>query len=262
VKKFLRILKKILILTSILSGVVLFVVVLSSAAEKKKSLTVKSLAVHVDYESGINFIDDKGITEQLNSLSGGSLFGRKIEAVDWRTLEHILLRNPYIEDAQLFTDQQQIVHVQLVQKRPIIRVINSNGVSYYISENNERMPLCDKFTPNVPIVLGQVETLNNPQRDSLVQQSVFQFFSVVNQDSFLRALVDQVVVLENGECNVIPRTGYHIIRFGKPNANTKEKFERLKIFYKEGLSKTGWEAYKTINLKFDNQVVCEKRDTI
>jgi len=262
VKKFLRILKKILILTSILSGVVLFVVVLSSAAEKKKSLTVKSLAVHVDYESGINFIDDKDITEQLNSLSGGSLSGRKIEAVDWRTLEHILLRNPYIEDAQLFTDQQQIAHVQLIQKRPIIRVINSDGVSYYISENNERMPLCDKFTPNVSIVLGQVETLNNPQRDSLVQQSVFQFFSVVNQDSFLRALVDQVVVLENGECNVIPRTGYHIIRFGKPNANTKEKFERLKIFYKEGLSKTGWVAYKTINLKFDNQVVCEKRDTI
>ena len=127
-KKFLRILKKILILTSILSGVVLFVVVLSSAAEKKKSLTVKSLAVHVDYESGINFIDDKDITEQLNSLSGGSLSGRKIEAVDWRTLEHILLRNPYIEDAQLFTDQQQIAHVQLIQKRPIIRVINSDAI--------------------------------------------------------------------------------------------------------------------------------------
>lgn len=261
-KKFLRILKKILILTSILSGVVLFVVVLSSAAAKKKSLEVKDLEVHVDYNSGISFIDDKDIATQLNSLSGGTLSGKKIEAVNWRNLEKTLARNPYVQEAQVYVDQQQIAHAQLVQKRPIIRVINSNGVSYYISENNERMPLCDKFTPNVPIALGQVEMLNNPKRDSLVQQSIFQFFSIVNQDSFLKALVDQVVVLENGECNVIPRTGYHIIRFGKPNVNTKGKFERLKVFYKEGLSKTGWEAYKTINLKFDNQVVCEKRDTI
>jgi len=262
VKKFLRILKKILLLLSALTGVVLFVVVLSSAAEKKKALVVNDLVVHVDYESGISFVDEKDIAAQLNSLSGGTLIGKKIVDVNWRSLEHTLARNPYLADAQIFVDQQQRAHVQLRQKRPIIRVINSNGVSYYISENNERMPLCNKFTPNVPIVLGQVEMLTNPKRDSLVQQSVFQFFEVVNQDSFLKALVDQVIVLENGECNVIPRTGHHTIRFGKPNDNTKAKFERLKIFYKEGLSKTGWNAYKTINLKFENQVVCEKRDTI
>lgn len=261
-KKFLRILKKIFIITSVLSGVVLFVVVLSSAAAKKKSLRIKELKVRVDDERGIAFIDDKDIVAQINSLHEGQLADKKIEAINWRKLEHTLAQNPYVDEAQVFVDQQQIAHVQLRQKRPIIRVINSNGVSYYISENNERMPLCNKFTPNVPIVLGQVETLHNPKRDSLIQQSIFHFFSVVNQDSFLKALVDQVVVLENGECDVIPRTGHHVIRFGKPNVSTKEKFERLKIFYKEGLSKTGWAAYKTINLKFDHQVVAEKRDTI
>lgn len=249
-------------MTSILTGVVLFVVVLSSAVEKKKSLIVRSLVVQVDYESGISFVDDKDISAQINSLNSGGLVGKKIETVNWRSLERTLSRNPYIDDAQVFVDQEQVAHVALVQKRPIMRVINSNGVSYYISENNERMPLSNNFTPKVPIVLGQIEVLNNPKRDSIVQLSVFQFFSVVNQDSFLRALVDQVVVLENGECNVIPRTGHHTIRFGLPNHNTKGKFERLKVFYKEGLSKTGWDAYETINLKFDNQVVCEKRDTI
>lgn len=249
-------------MTSILTGVVLFVVVLSSTVEKKKSLMVRSLVVQVDYESGISFVDDKDISAQINSLNSGGLVGKKIETVNWRSLERTLSRNPYIDDAQVFVDQEQVAHVALVQKRPIMRVINSNGVSYYISENNERMPLSNNFTPKVPIVLGQVEVLNNPKRDSIVQLSVFQFFSVVNQDSFLRALVDQVVVLENGECNVIPRTGHHTIRFGLPNQNTKGKFERLKVFYKEGLSKTGWDAYETINLKFDNQVVCEKRDTI
>jgi cell division protein FtsQ len=36
----------------------------------------------------------------------------------------------------------------------------------------------------------------------------------------------------------------------------------LKIFYKEGIAKVGWEKYKSIDLRYMNQVVCEKRDSM
>jgi cell division protein FtsQ len=60
---------------------------------------------------------------------------------------------------------------------------------------------------------------------------------------------------------IIPISGMHTIHFGRADEQVEEKFKRLKIFYKEGLKKVGWDQYKTINLKFDKQVVCEKKDT-
>jgi cell division protein FtsQ len=37
------------------------------------------------------------------------------------------------------------------------------------------------------------------------------------------------------------------------------KFEKLMLFYKEGLSRVGWDKYSTINLKYKNQIVCTKK---
>jgi cell division protein FtsQ len=40
--------------------------------------------------------------------------------------------------------------------------------------------------------------------------------------------------------------------------NLEDKFERLFVFYRMGLNKTGWARYNIINIKFKNQVVCSK----
>ena len=37
-----------------------------------------------------------------------------------------------------------------------------------------------------------------------------------------------------------------------------KKLYKLRLFYAEGLNKTGWNEYKVINLKYANQVVCTK----
>jgi cell division protein FtsQ len=39
----------------------------------------------------------------------------------------------------------------------------------------------------------------------------------------------------------------------------KEKFKRLKIFYKEAIPYEGWAKYNEISVKYDGQIVCRKR---
>ena len=65
----------------------------------------------------------------------------------------------------------------------------------------------------------------------------------------------------DGQMEVIPKIGGQTIRFGMVDENLPEKFDRLKIFYNEGLRKVGWDKYKTIDLRYKDQVVCERRDT-
>jgi cell division protein FtsQ len=69
------------------------------------------------------------------------------------------------------------------------------------------------------------------------------------------------VVLPNNELKLIPAVGEHTILLGKiENYNYVEKLDKLKIFYDNGLSKTGWDKYSVINLKYDHQVVGTRRE--
>ncbi|MFN6085466.1 MAG: hypothetical protein ACK476_11145, partial [Fluviicola sp.] len=65
-----------------------------------------------------------------------------------------------------------------------------------------------------------------------------------------------------GDFILIPQVGGHEIVFGTANSDrdVKEKFEKLKTFYKEGIPYEGWNKYSSINLKYKNQIVGKKRN--
>jgi cell division protein FtsQ len=81
---------------------------------------------------------------------------------------------------------------------------------------------------------------------------------LIDSDDFLKAQITAIEFNENDELTVYPRVGEHKIILGEAQ-DLLRKFEKLKIFYRQGLDKVGWDRYSHINLKFDNQVVCTKR---
>jgi cell division protein FtsQ len=248
-------------ITAALSFAALFVVVLTSAIKKQKQLVCSSIQVKIDYDSGLAFLTENELKDRVNFLTGGAITGKPLSGIDFRNIEKDIRKNPFVGDAQIYADQSQKVVLEVLQKRPILRVINNDGVSYYISEKNERIPLSDNFTAHVPIALGNVEMHRDTKRDSAVQAALYKLTLFVKKDEFLNALVDQLYVEEDGDVTVVPKIGGHTIRFGAAGENIAEKFDKLKVFYNEGLRKTGWTKYKTIDLRYKDQVVCEKRDT-
>ncbi len=260
-QKFWRILKKILTIASVLAGATLFVIVLTSAIQKQNALVCKSVQIKIDYESGLAFLTETEMTNRLDYLCGGRAVGKTLSRLDFHAIEKEIEKNPFVENAEVYTNQEQAIIVDIIQKRPILRVINNDGVSYYIGEKNERIPLNNIFTVHVAVALGNIVTHADTKRDSTVQAALYNLIQFVRKDEFLNAMIDQVYVNDNGDFDLIPRTGGHVIHFGNPVDSMKEKFERLKIFYKEGLTKIGWNKYKAIDLQFEGQVVCEKQDT-
>ena len=51
----------------------------------------------------------------------------------------------------------------------------------------------------------------------------------------------------------------HLVYLGKLE-NFEDKLARLKEFYKKGLNRVGWNKYSRINLEFNNQIICTKRE--
>ena len=58
---------------------------------------------------------------------------------------------------------------------------------------------------------------------------------------------------------MIPVVGNHIVKLGN-GQNITQKFNRLFIFYKEVMSRTGFNKYKTIDVRYAGQVIGGKSE--
>ena len=62
------------------------------------------------------------------------------------------------------------------------------------------------------------------------------------------------------DIELIPRVGNQRIILGDADSLEK-KMTNLLLFYKKAMPQVGWDTYRTINIKYTNQIVCEKRDS-
>ena len=78
----------------------------------------------------------------------------------------------------------------------------------------------------------------------------------------MQSLIGQVHRESTGDFVLIPLVGDQKIIFGSAFSDdeVKEKFEKLKIFYKEAIPFEGWNKYSEISLKYDKQIVCKKKE--
>lgn len=85
------------------------------------------------------------------------------------------------------------------------------------------------------------------------------FVKQIREDDFWQAEIVQIVAYTapSGalEVEIVPRSGDFIVRLGRLE-QIEPKLERLAVFYREGLSRLGWDACRTIDVRFDGQVVC------
>jgi cell division protein FtsQ len=79
----------------------------------------------------------------------------------------------------------------------------------------------------------------------------------IHDDLFWSEQIEQIHVVSPEEIRLYPRVGQHIIELGNSD-NFQEKLNRLRIFYREGLERVGWNKYQMISLAYDGQVVCTK----
>jgi len=131
-----------------------------------------------------------------------------------------------------------------------VRVFEEND-SYYLDQEIMQFSLSEKYSARVLQVYWSEIT---EERKTILASVV----DLIDADEFLKAQITAIAFDETDELIVYPRVGDHKIILGEAQ-NLVKKFEKLKVFYRHGLEKVGWDRYSHINLKFKDQVVCTKR---
>ena len=244
--------KKIFILTLWALAAVGVVVLLGASIRQKSNRKLKGVVVEIKGAEKHMFIDEQDVLQLVNSPA--PVTGRPMRAIPLRKLESQVKQNPWVNNAEMFFNNQQVLQVSIVEREPIARIFETNGKSYYIDTAMNRMPLSTKLTARVPVFTGYPAS---KKTDTTLLQSVILLSRLMNADSFLTAQIAQVDIVTNKKFEMIPVLGDHLIAFGDSSL-AADKLSRLKAFYQKAWLQHGINTYKIISLEYKGQVVAIK----
>lgn len=237
-------------------------VLVISAVEKKKGTVVSEVLIDIQQlEVGYSLINSEDVLMIIENSFGYTLTGMPIGGIDVERVERVLKANAFVDEATVYIDAINKVHIKLSQREPILRVIDKNGLTYYLDRAGGKVPWSKHYTPRVLVATGNIRPYDDDyltKRGQHVLKDLYHLTQRIMEDPFLEPLVEQIYVAKNGTYQFIPKVGDQKIILGDMS-RLEEKILYLKNFYKEGLSYKGWQKYKTINLTFKGQVVAEKK---
>ena len=234
--------------------IVLFVVAWKAKEEKKCSSIQIEL---VGETTAALFMDEKEILQIIHEQ--GVNVGLSIGDVNLNTLEKYLETIRWVKHVELFLDNAQVLQVKIEQRIPIARIFTASGNSFYIDKEGLQLPLKQLTVLRLPVFTNfpsDQEKLSKP--DSLLLNDILHFTKAVAADSFFMAQTSQVNIAVNGDFELIPTVGDHLVLIGSVD-NIEDKLNRLYTFYKKVWVQSGLNAYQVIDCRFDNQIVALKK---
>lgn len=264
-----KLLKKILHITAWVLVLGYMGVALSFINIKEKQILCSKVDISI-LDSTKNFFVEEDDVLTLFENKKIKLKGALLNSINLENLEKILYQHPAIKKVEVYKTMTGVLKIDIFQRNPIIRVINSTGDGYYIDLDAKLMPLSDKYTAHVLVISGNI---NQSLAQNIVKNLAIPSDGTLKNDSLLNDLytigkfiysnklwksqIEQIYITENNEIEMIPRIGFQTIIFGTIE-DYEKKFIKLDAIYNYGFNNVGWNKYKDINLKYKNQVICTK----
>ncbi len=171
------------------------------------------------------------------------------DKVDLNKLEKRINAHEMIENSDVFVSIDGVLKAIVKQKTPIARIFDENS-SFYIDYQGNRMPLSANFTARVPLVSGFINTKNS--------EKLAELFRIIYNDEFLKKNIIAVQIMPNGSLQMRNRNYNYQIDFGG-TLRMNAKFNNYKVFFQKAVLDSSLNKYKTIDLRFAQQVVCTKK---
>jgi cell division protein FtsQ len=214
-----------------------------------------------------SFISKDDITAAF-AKNGLYYMGKKLVDIPIREMQKVVADNSFVKHANVYTDINGVLHIDVEQRVPMLRVFPSVGGSFYIDE--EEYVFGATRHCYVPVVSGRVDLLHSGFRGSisdLFKQNkstdstlllLCEFGRYIQGHPFWSAQIEQIYFVSPVNVELIPRVGAHVIKMGSLSGY-QQKLHKLMLLYRQGLPARGWNTYRIIDLSVAGQVVCTRR---
>lgn len=216
-------------------------VLLLSFSEANNSASTRD--IHIVLEGDLPFQKPRDIIETVDILKDST------SLINIRLLEESLMSLNGVEEAEVFSDLGDRLHVRIEQAAPLLRLFDTDS-SYYLSQEGKVMALSPYQSAQVPLVSGRGAPARLTDMHAL--------FLAIQADEVLQASIDAAQVSETGEWILYSgRGGAHEVLLGRLN-HWPDKLQRLSLFYREMVMTGKRTNFEKLDLRFNGQVVLSK----
>lgn len=217
-----------------------------------------SIHVRIDNQFENYFINESDVIDLLTDGGRRRIVGEALDDLNLKELENDLLLTKFISDAEVYKDLEGNLLVSVNQSRPIARMMSTKMNDRYISNRGKVLPLSKRYTARVALIDG--EFADNPKLYDLYESDygsrLMEMLMYIELQDFWKAQIAQISMDKKGNIKMYTQVSKQVIEFGQPE-DIHDKFQKLKIFYKEILPSKGWNSYNKVSVKYKDQIVCE-----
>ncbi len=237
---------KIILLTGVIGYLVFTVATLSKKNEDYVCCGVDVVISNTSEKALFNkeFVSDILANKKISPQ------GQTISKININRIEQIIGENAYIDSVQCYFTPKHNLCIQVISRKPVMHVI-TDDTEYYMDANGNVMPP-GNFNLDLCLMTGNIS-------EKLAKDKLLPLASFLDSNEPWKNEIQQVNVIDEQHIELIPMTGDHRIRIGNSD-NIKEKMDKLLLFREEGLDKVGWNKYAYIDLSYNGQVVCTKKN--
>lgn len=253
--------KTILILTCLILAAGLCALLVASKAHRQL-ITCKGLKL--EYADAHRFVTEDDVKAWLEK-DYGNYVGQRLDSVGLDRIEKILADQSAILKSEAYTTEDGMLNIRITQREPVLR-FQQGETGFYVDDRGYLFPLQEHFTAPVPIVNGAIPVSYAPgykgkaktEKEQRWIRDVIAMMAWIRKSKVWREAFVQISVSKGGDLVLVPREGGERFIFGQPD-KVADKFDRIGRYYEYILPARGAGYYKTVNLKYDNQIICRQQ---
>ncbi len=224
------------------------------AQEWKKMVWVKQVVF-----SGNDHLSDDELLVQ-----SGNLAGKNFTDIDCLALEARFLAHPYVRQADVVKELNGIIRVTVEERVALAQVENGDDVQV-IDTEGYILPYRDRLRLSFPLLSIRGLPAAFSKKEDLEKADEASFKILTEQLEALEAsgyasLLLRELVWKEGNATYFT-VGGSSTRFILGNdGDFKEKLKKFEIFWQKVVAKKGLDAYRSVDLRFNNRVFAVESD--
>lgn len=252
------------ILYTVLAAVLIGCMTVAYIAGKqsRKPLVCKGVRIEILDSTENCFVTVPDVRKYLDR-GYGKVIGLPIDSIDLVKVEQIIDSRSAVLKSEAFVTRDSLLNITITQRKPVVRFQKKDG-GFYADSEGYIFPLQNTYASHVQVIDGEIPLAANSgyKGDIGNEEEKAWFKRIMNVVNYMenskvwKGKIVQIHVQKNGELILVPRNGKEKFLFGQPDS-INEKFSKMERYYTTIVPEKGADRYKTVDVRFSNQIVCK-----
>lgn len=241
------------ILIAVLAIILMVGMAFVSDLERSSRAGTLCRSIDVTFLDDFHFIDSATVCRLVENKYGRCL-NEPLDSLRLSEIEQLLESRSVILKSEAWTTDDGILHLDIQQRAPIIRCDRGDR-HLYIDRTGYVFSSESVCSANVPVISGNIPKIENGEEDWV--KGVIDLTTFVKDSKSWRDHMEKISVNDKGDLVLKLKEHGEDFIFGKP-VEIGDKFERMEKYFTHIAPSLGEGHYKTVNLKYNNQLICRK----